>query len=1085
MRRYSLVFVYIFIIGLSMSNHLLAQGAGKALNFDGSNDYVSVADDNSLDITDAITIEAWVNGNGNSPTTTYDFTDNTNNKAYGTVVGTDVPKSPNDIAYVEYSSGQYTNVNANDASRNSWTGSTPPSLYYYVNLWYKFKINESISDITQLDITWIGYDQLSNGGNFKLHTWLSGSAWLVWYTTATAKSSDQTYTKTYNSGFSDIIDGSGNLNMGISGSRGPKGFSCPFIFPWNGTEYKVDNDIMPFAHPFMEETVDYYRLRQPLKPKNNVYPIMIKDVVPEISYYDKLELWTVDHPKEVDVWPDLDGNIYTVRDPKPPVSCVDNHDQDCLPLFEANEGYEAQKYYTGQKDDWIVVDFGDLSNQKNLKLVLTTDYSINVQVLGDFQVKGKDGNWNTKLTISPHLLWATNVIDISQWLPDADGEYKIRFYLTQPHRIDYLALDTSEDVPIKIEKLSPVKAEHFKNGDVRSLVLESDDKRTVTNGYKDEGMFLEFPYHKMACEETGLWQKISNFLFRREPCHNWERDFIFVGEGYYVQPDNPVSNGYLSEEDYLELKKYGYEGPEDYEKYQREHNSLWENYVKVEVTTEAKIASKGNDAYALLAESGNVSGYINGQSISTSTPSGWNHIALTYNKDAGTNNQKLYVNGVLKTQQTLTNPITTNSNNLIIGDLFNGTIDEVRIWNVARSADNIRTNMCKKLGGSESNLVGYWRLDETSGTSCADSSPNTNTGTMTNMAENDHVWSGAALGDASTYNYSSPSSVNLASGFGDDVTVGTITNSPDGVQIYRVDSPPNVTTPPGDLNKLSQSHYFGVFIAGGSSPTYTLTYDYDGHPGIQSEGNLELASRSNNAATSWTDLDATLDTGANTLIKSGQTGTEYILGSTSDNALPVVLSMFSAEAVQDDILLKWTTESEVNNIGFILERKSAETGWQTIASYQTHPSLQCQGNTSQSTDYEFLDIAVRPDITYQYRLSDVSTAGDVTIIDALEITMNMHSIDETRLEPVYPNPFNQQAKISYYLAEEVSVSLNVYDINGRLVFQLMDNIKQSPGSYSIHWNSRNDLGQKHTTGTYILRMTAGKVVQTQKVLLIR
>jgi hypothetical protein len=58
---------------------------------------------------------------------------------------------------------------------------------------------------------------------------------------------------------------------------------------------------------------------------------------------------------------------------------------------------------------------------------------------------------------------------------------------------------------------------------------------------------------------------------------------------------------------------------------------------------------------------------------------------LTYDRNAASNQQKLYVNGELKAQGTLTDPITTNTNNLLIGDLigFNGTIDEVRIYNRA------------------------------------------------------------------------------------------------------------------------------------------------------------------------------------------------------------------------------------------------------------------------------------------------------------------------------------------------------------------------------------------------------------------
>jgi len=60
---------------------------------------------------------------------------------------------------------------------------------------------------------------------------------------------------------------------------------------------------------------------------------------------------------------------------------------------------------------------------------------------------------------------------------------------------------------------------------------------------------------------------------------------------------------------------------------------------------------------------------------------------------------------------------------------LNGKMDEIRIWNVARSQNQIRDNMCSKLVGTEANLVGYWRLDEISGNTAMDSSPLGNNGT--------------------------------------------------------------------------------------------------------------------------------------------------------------------------------------------------------------------------------------------------------------------------------------------------------------------------------------------------------------------
>jgi len=207
---------------------------------------------------------------------------------------------------------------------------------------------------------------------------------------------------------------------------------------------------------------------------------------------------------------------------------------------------------------------------------------------------------------------------------------------------------------------------------------------------------------------------------------------------------------------------------------------------------------------------------------------------------------------------------------------------------------------------------------------------------------------------------------------------------------------------------------------------------------------------------------------------------------TGDVSLPVELTSFSAQMTDQGVLLEWVTESEVDNLGYILDRRLQDvTKWTTITSYQTHPDLEGKGNTSSRTEYEYMDVTAQSGMTYHYRLSEVATDGNITILDVIEITMEMQIPEETSLQPPFPNPFNPQTKISYKLAEQANVNLNVYDMNGRLVSRLLENTQQSAGSYSIHWLGKDDFGRQTASGTYILRMVAGEVVQTQKVLLMR
>ncbi|MBI5475511.1 MAG: T9SS type A sorting domain-containing protein [Ignavibacteriales bacterium] len=85
----------------------------------------------------------------------------------------------------------------------------------------------------------------------------------------------------------------------------------------------------------------------------------------------------------------------------------------------------------------------------------------------------------------------------------------------------------------------------------------------------------------------------------------------------------------------------------------------------------------------------------------------------------------------------------------------------------------------------------------------------------------------------------------------------------------------------------------------------------------------------------------------------------------------------------------------------------------------------------------------------------------------------------TTLYQNYPNPFNPVTEIKFQIAEVNHVLILIYDILGREVERLVDEIKQ-PGEHSISWNAQNK-----TSGIYICRMSAGKFNYTRKLALIR
>ncbi len=153
--------------------------------------------------------------------------------------------------------------------------------------------------------------------------------------------------------------------------------------------------------------------------------------------------------------------------------------------------------------------------------------------------------------------------------------------------------------------------------------------------------------------------------------------------------------------------------------------------------------TSGNKLMAGLVTAGSTSGgtYVTG---STSLTSGvWYHVAATCNR---TGQIKLYVNGVNDGSGNVTGTIPTNpavaslkigARGNDAGERLSGQMDEVRVWSIERTQNDIQATRKQSLSGSETGLQAYYRFEEpTSGTSVSDVTPLTyaNTGAIVGSA---------------------------------------------------------------------------------------------------------------------------------------------------------------------------------------------------------------------------------------------------------------------------------------------------------------------------------------------------------------
>lgn len=305
----------------------------------------------------------------------------------------------------------------------------------------------------------------------------------------------------------------------------------------------------------------------------------------------------------------------------------------------------------------------------------------------------------------------------------------------------------------------------------------------------------------------------------------------------------------------------------------------------------------------------------------------WYHLAATYD---GTT-QRLYVNGSLEAESTANSGLIDYDDSwLSVGAYkddneevpFDGKVDELRIWNSAKSPADIQDLMCEKLVGDEAGLVLYYRFDEQSGTTVAEANGTVAPGTMENMNAADHIVSGAPLGDDSEHEHNaadwSATTVGIGSTADGAVTVSNIKGQPNGVHVYRVNGTPDTDA---SLPALSGTNdYFGVFVAESNQSAltnYVFDWDYSAYTdAAANENNLLLLNRTRKTSAVWAINGATVDVAAD-MVESDTLSfrKEFVLG-TDNNvtcALPYNLEM--TNQTPDTVDIAWANGgSGISNV---------------------------------------------------------------------------------------------------------------------------------------------------------------------------
>jgi len=186
----------------------------------------------------------------------------------------------------------------------------------------------------------------------------------------------------------------------------------------------------------------------------------------------------------------------------------------------------------------------------------------------------------------------------------------------------------------------------------------------------------------------------------------------------------------------------------------------------------------------------------------------------------------------------------------------------------------------------------------------------------------------------------------------------------------------------------------------------------------------------------------------------------------SDPTLPVTLETFSAKADGYGAKIEWSTSSERNNDRFIIEHSVDGVAFNVLQ------SVKGKGNSSLSNVYTIFDSKPVTGINY-YKLKQVDHNGDVKQLGVKAINI---SLSRQTLE-VYPNPASQEIHVKLPSATNSNLSVTISSIDGKIIHRESFTKKASESIYTIRFKD------KPATGQYVLKLMGQGISESALVLI--
>jgi len=203
---------------------------------------------------------------------------------------------------------------------------------------------------------------------------------------------------------------------------------------------------------------------------------------------------------------------------------------------------------------------------------------------------------------------------------------------------------------------------------------------------------------------------------------------------------------------------------------------------------------------------------------------------------------------------------------------------------------------------------------------------------------------------------------------------------------------------------------------------------------------------------------------------------------------PIGLTDFTADYIDNSVVINWTTSYENEVVGFNIYR--SENNDFDSANKVNTSIIDGNGTTTDPHSYSFTDITANVYQSYFYWLEVIDLGAESNIYGSIMYQTNLDTETQDMQQEIVlsqnsPNPFSQNTTISYSIPQNISkAKLEIFNIKGQLV-----------RSYSIsgsnnrenetNWDGKDGYGADVADGVYFYRLITDEKVKTQKMILMR